>query len=166
SACCPLVIDADGLNLMAEDSSWRKLITTPAILTPHIGEFSQLSSTPIEEIHMNRSDSARRYAQAEGVYLILKSDQTVVATPEGDAYLNTAGNSGLAKAGSGDLLAGIVAGLLAMGYPPKESALAGVYIHSLAADIAAEYRNLHSLTASYIALYISDAYDVILSSSS
>ena len=161
NANCPLVIDADGLNLLSQNQELLKKLKGEVILTPHIGEFSRLASLSIDTILLRKEELALEYAKKNNVIVILKSDKTIIATPDGETYRNTVGNSGLAKAGSGDLLAGIVAGLLAMGYSSKEAAISGVYLHSLAADIASKTRNRHTLTASYIAEYISDAYNMI-----
>jgi NAD(P)H-hydrate epimerase len=162
-ARCPLVIDADGLNILSLNPSLKPRYTVPTIVTPHLGEFSRLTKRSISEIASNKEEIAIEYAKENNYIVVLKSDRTIVVTPSGLVYHNTIGNSGLAKAGSGDLLAGIIAGLVAMGYEAVDSAVTGVYIHSKAADIAATKRNQHSLTASYIAEYISSAYDAIFS---
>ena len=158
SAECQLVIDADGLNILASEPSLFRLLNDKTILTPHVGEFSRLTGIAAQDILKDRVGYAREYAEKHGVTLVLKSDNTVVAPVGGPAFINTIGNSGLAKAGSGDLLSGVIAALLAMGKRPADAAAAGVYLHSLAADIAAEIVNKHSLTASRIAGYIDAAY--------
>ena len=157
-ASCPMVIDADGLNILAADEALFEKIKSDVVLTPHIGEFARLTGLSAGEILDDRIRCALAYAKLRQVILVLKSDNTVVAFPDGLAYINTAGNSGLAKAGSGDLLSGVIAALLAMGKTAKGAALAGVWLHSLAADMAAKSRDRHSLTAGYIAGFISDAY--------
>lgn len=161
-AHCPLIMDADALNLLAQNMKLLDNTNRFTVLMPHLKEFSRLISTPVEMIAENKETYAKEFASKHSVYLILKSDKTIVVTPKGKVYRNTLGNSGLAKAGSGDLLAGMVAGLIAMGYSIEDSTVTGVYLHSLAADVAAGKRNLHSLTASYIAEYISKAYDMTL----
>lgn len=158
NANCPLVIDADGINILANDLKLLGLRKGELILTPHVGEFARLTGLTAEEILSDRIKHARAFAEKYRVVLVLKSENTVVALPGGQVLLNTIGNSGLAKAGSGDLLAGVIAALLAMGKKPAEAAAAGVYLHSLAADIAAETRDRYSLTASFIAPFVSDAY--------
>ena len=155
---CPLVIDADGLNLLALDGAPFEKIRHRAVLTPHVGEFSRLSGLSADEILSDRIKHAAAYARARQVVLVLKSENTLAAFPGGQVFVNTAGNSGLAKAGSGDLLSGIIAALSAMGKSLEEAALGGIWLHSLAADIAERRRDRHSLTASYIAEFISEAY--------
>ena len=160
---CPLVIDADGLNLLSKNPLVLEHRKGGTILTPHIGEFSRMTALSTEEILSNRIKYAKEYAMSKNVTLILKSENTVAALPDGRIYVNTAGNSGLAKAGSGDLLSGVITALLGMGKTAEDAALAGVYLHSLAADIAAKHRDTHSLTAGFIAGFISDAYRYIFS---
>jgi len=155
---CPIVIDADGLNILAADSMLFERIKSDAILTPHIGEFSRLTGLSCEEILSDRIKHAVAFAKLRRVILVLKSENTVVAFPDGRAFINTIGNSGLAKAGSGDLLSGVIAALLAMGNTTKKAALAGIWLHSLAADIAARECDKQALTATYIADFISAAY--------
>ena len=162
-ANCPLVIDADGLNILSFEQDLLKEAKSDIIITPHIGEFSRLSSCGVEDILANRAQYAADYAVVHGVYVVLKSDKTVIALPDGTTYINTAGNSSLAKAGSGDLLAGVIAAALAMKYSTSDAAIAGTYLHSLAADLAVIDRNPHSVTASFVAEYISDAYNYIFS---
>ena len=161
SADCPLVIDADGLNILADKPELLSCVKREVILTPHIGEFSRLISIPVSDILQDREALAVNYATGNRIWLVLKSNKTLVITPDGTVFRNHIGNSGLAKAGSGDLLAGMVAALVVMGYTAADAALSGVYLHSLAADIAVGKRNLHSMTASYIAESISDAYNYI-----
>ncbi len=161
NAGCPLVIDADGLNILAKNPGFLDGKKSEVILTPHIGEFSRLSGIPVEEVLADRIKAARDYAVKVGSVVVLKSENTVVAVPGGKTYINTIGNSGLAKAGSGDLLSGMIAALLGRGMTSTEAAIAGVYLHSLAADIAARHHDLFSMTASAVAQHISDAYQEV-----
>jgi hydroxyethylthiazole kinase-like uncharacterized protein yjeF len=129
----PLVIDADALNCISIDNSQLNIIPKNSILTPHLKEFERLTE-PV------KSDFERHHLQIEfsikhKVYVVLKGAHTCITTPEGEAYFNSTGNSGLAKGGSGDILTGLIAGLLAQNYAPKEAALIGVFLHGLAADI-------------------------------
>ncbi len=143
----PMVIDADGLNAIAKDSSILNQSKAPLILTPHIGELSRLTSVPIEEIAKNRIRYASESAKKFNCVLVFKGAPTIIGEPEGEIYVNPTGNAGMATAGSGDVLTGIIIGLLAQMILLKkqdikksmlESALAGVYIHGLCGDLAKE----------------------------
>ena len=152
AAKCPLVIDADGINMLAENIDLLKeLEGKRVILTPHVGEFSRLTGKSAEEILAAREKAAAKYAETSGFTVVLKSDKTVVASPDGEVFINTLGNSGLAKGGSGDLLSGAIGSALAMGYSERDAVLIGVYIHSRAADLCAELMPKHSMTASAVA---------------
>ena len=148
----PLVIDADGLNMLAgalsdrggsleggEAALWthRK---TPPVLTPHPGEMARLCGLSIQEVQRDRIGIARSYARERGVILVLKGARTVVASPDGQVYINTTGNAGMSTGGAGDVLAGIVGALLAQGLAPLQAAAAAVYWHGLAGDRAAAAR--------------------------
>lgn len=143
----PLVIDADGLNIMARQRSLFERIRTPFIVTPHPGEFARLTRRPAAEINRRRIDAAARYARRIGGIVVLKGAPTVIASPRGDVYVNPTGNSGLATAGSGDVLVGMIAGLLAQGSAPLDAAVSGVFLHGLSADLALTTSNEYSLTA-------------------
>lgn len=145
----PLVIDATGLSLLL---SLKKLLPLrkkhPAILTPHAGEFEKLfgkTADPFERLQL-----AIDNAVALNCYIILKGPDTFIACPDGKHYFNTTGNAGMATAGSGDTLTGILCGLLAQGYTEKESCILGVYLHGLAGDIAAEKISPEAMIASDI----------------
>jgi len=156
-AACPIVIDAEGIKAISHDIEIIKGMPAPVILTPHIGEFAGLAGTDAATVYQNRVRMAREYAVSNKVIVVLKSDNTVVALPNSDVYINTAGNSGLAKGGSGDLLSGVIGSLCAMDVPADKAALLGVYLHSRAADIATRYFPKHSITPSIVAGYISTA---------
>jgi len=119
----------------------------PVILTPHPGEMARLTGKSIKEIQANRVEIARHFAQEWGVGLVLKGNKTVIASPSGEIYINITGNPGMATAGSGDVLCGMIAGLIAQGLKPKEAAIAGVYLHGLIGDYVAEIRGQRGLTA-------------------
>lgn len=141
-AACPLVVDADALNMIADAGdfgAWPKR-THPAILTPHPGEMARLAGLAASEVQRDRIGLARRYAAQHGVTLVLKGARTVTATPEGDVFVNTSGNPGMATGGAGDALAGVIAGLLAQGCAAGLAAALGVYLHGLAGDRAAASR--------------------------
>jgi len=135
----PLVIDADGLNLLAADPDPLGRAAGPVILTPHPGEMDRLLSVSTAEVQADRLAAARRLAARWGVYVVLKGARTVTATPDGEAWINPTGNPGMASGGMGDVLTGIIAGLVTQGYPPALAARLGVFIHGAAADrLAAE----------------------------
>lgn len=152
----PMVIDADGLNSIAKDSSILDQAKAPLILTPHIGELSRLISVPIEEIAKDRIKYASESAKRFNCVVVFKGAPTIIGEPEGEIYVNPTGNAGMATAGSGDVLTGIIIGLLAqMIFLKKqdikksmlESALAGVYIHGLCGDLARDEEGEMSMIA-------------------
>jgi ADP-dependent NAD(P)H-hydrate dehydratase / NAD(P)H-hydrate epimerase len=141
----PLVLDADALNILAENKTWLAFLPQNTIITPHPGEFQRLvgkSSNSFEQLQM-----AKEFAFRFQVILVLKGTYTSVITPGGRVYFNTTGNPGMASGGSGDVLTGIILGWLSQGYSAFESALAAVYIHGLAADLAASRRGYEGLIA-------------------
>jgi len=140
---CPLVIDADALNMLAdaEDfAEWRQRAAA-VILTPHPGEMARLSGLTTREVQRDRIGLARRYAVQHGVTLVLKGARTVAATPGGVVYVNTTGNPGMATGGAGDVLAGLLGSLLAQGLSAEQAAALGVYRHGAAGDRAAVKRH-------------------------
>ncbi len=132
----PLVLDADGLNALAtpQGRTIIKQLKASAILTPHPGELSRLIDQEVSAIEADRVGIARKIARDWGVVLVLKGVPTVTALPSGEIFINSTGNSGLATGGSGDVLTGLMAGLIAQGMSPEESAPVGVYLHGLLAD--------------------------------
>ena len=106
----------------------------PVILTPHPGEMARMTGKHIEEIQANRVSIAVEFAQEWGVTLVLKGNKTVIALPNGEAYINITGNAGMATAGSGDVLGGIISGLIAQGLNPPQAAITGVYLHGVTGD--------------------------------
>lgn len=128
----PMVIDADGLNSI--EDGFLKDIKTPFILTPHPGEAARLLKTTAADIQADRTASARRLAKKLCCTVVLKGACTVIAEPSGTVHYNTTGNAGLATAGTGDVLSGMIGGLIAQGYAPVDAAVAAVYVHGLAAD--------------------------------
>jgi NAD(P)H-hydrate epimerase len=129
----PLIIDADALNAISDNKNWLDLIPENSILTPHPKEFERLTKpvTTDFERHQLQLD----FSKTHQVLVILKGAHTCITTPDGKSYFNSTGNSGLAKGGSGDVLTGLLTGLLAQGYSPFETCLLGVFIHGLAGDI-------------------------------
>lgn len=143
----PLVLDADGINALAghidglDSRAARGRLT---VLTPHPGEFARLLGREVGE---DRAAQARDFATGHGCYLILKGHRTLVACPDGEIYVNQTGNPGMATGGSGDVLTGVAAALLAQGLPPKAALTAGVYLHGMAGDLAAEALGEYAVTA-------------------
>ncbi|MBR6572187.1 MAG: NAD(P)H-hydrate dehydratase [Clostridia bacterium] len=134
----PVIIDADGINCISSCIDIIKQAKAPIILTPHPAEMSRLCGKSISEIESSRIDTASEFANRYGVYVILKGANTVVATPKGETFVNLLGNAGMAKAGSGDMLSGIILALLAQGYEITEGVKSAVWLHSTVGDMAAE----------------------------
>ncbi len=132
----PLVADAEALNILSRQPTWQRLLPNQAILTPHEMEFSRLSGLPLSEIHSNRYALAVAYAKEWRQTLILKGPNTLVASPEGDCRVLPFANSVLAHGGSGDVLAGLIVGLLAQGLAPFDAATLAVWLHARAAELA------------------------------
>jgi NAD(P)H-hydrate epimerase len=130
----PLVMDADALNLLAGDLSPLARRRAPCVLTPHPGEMARLLNLPTADIQKDRLSAARRLAQSSGACVVLKGAATVVADPDGRVMINPTGNSGMAAGGMGDVLTGVIAGLIAQGAGPFEAAICGVFLHGSAAD--------------------------------
>ena len=134
----PLVFDADGLKLLAEIDNWHELIPDTAVLTPHPGEMSVLTGLSVEEIQSNRLEIARDYAHKWGHVVVLKGAFTVIAAPNGETFTIPVASPALARAGSGDVLAGLIVGLRAQGLDAVQSAVAGSWIHAQAGLVAEE----------------------------
>jgi len=134
----PLVLDADGLKLLAKISDWSKKISPPAVLTPHPGEMSVLTGLSKEEIQEDRQEIASRYAKEWGHVVVLKGAFTVIASPEGRITVIPVASPALARAGTGDVLAGLIVGLRAQGLEAFEAAVAGAWIHAQAGLYAAD----------------------------
>lgn len=153
----PMVIDADGINALAGHIHIIENKPVPVVLTPHPLEFSRISGLSVDYIQKNRLQTARDFAEKFGVVLVLKGADTVVAHPDGNAYISPVSNSGLAKAGSGDVLAGVIAALIAQGAKPGDAANLGVYLHSQAGIIARQKLGAYSMTASDVLTVLPDA---------
>jgi NAD(P)H-hydrate epimerase len=134
----PLVVDADGLKLLAQIKDWQKKIPAPAILTPHPGEMSVLTKLSKDEIQENRLEIASKYAKEWGHVVVLKGAFTVIAAPDGRTTVIPVASPALARAGTGDVLAGLIVGLRAQGVEAYESAVAGAWIHAQAGLYAAD----------------------------
>ncbi len=144
----PMVIDADGLNLIAEDPSILAEARSPLILTPHPGEMGRLTGLKKEELFRDREAAARSFARRYKLTLVLKGAGTLIASPEGPLAVNVNGNPGMATGGTGDVLTGLIAGFLAQGLPAGDSARLGVFVHGAAGDRAVERMGQISMIAS------------------
>lgn len=143
----PLVLDADGINAVAADINIVKTARCPLILTPHPGEMARLTGLSIEEIQRKREKTAYDFATQNGVYVVLKGHDTIIATPEGKLYQNTTGNAGMAKGGSGDVLAGMIGSFAAQGMSLDYALILAVYVHGLAGDRCAERYSQYGVLA-------------------
>lgn len=141
----PLVLDADALNLLSENPTWLSFLPGGSVLTPHPREFERLVGKFPDDYE--RLEIARAFSLKYQVYLVLKGAHTAIVSPDGKIFFNSTGNPGMATAGSGDVLTGIILGWMAQGYSPLQSALAGVHIHGLAGDMAARSQGPESLIA-------------------
>ena len=133
----PMVIDADGLNALAEDVTIFGKLQVPAVITPHPGELARLLGTEAGEIQSKRLEAAAEAASRWGVVVVLKGARTVIAEPDGETYINPTGNPGMASGGVGDVLTGAIGGFLAQGLGAVEAAVCGAYLHGSAGDLAA-----------------------------
>ncbi len=158
----PMVVDADGLNALSGAPDILKKARAPLVLTPHPGEFSRLSGTGVKEIESDRVEAALAFAKQTGAYLILKGAPAIVAEPGGEAFINSTGNPGMAKAGTGDALTGVLAACLSQGLSPLESSLLGVYAHGLAGDLAAVEKTGRSVLASDLIEAVPAAFKCLL----
>lgn len=149
----PRVLDADALNMLAADDNLWEMVRAPFIITPHIGEMSRLSGLSAKVIKSDPAKAARNFSAAHRVITVLKDARTVVSDGT-DCSWNTCGNNGMATGGSGDVLAGIIGGLLAQKMPLFEAARLGVYVHALAGDAAAGERGTYSMMAGDIVEHI------------
>jgi NAD(P)H-hydrate epimerase len=152
----PMVIDADGLNAMAQEKALLNKIPLNSILTPHPKEFERLFGKT--ENDYDRIQLALQKAAEYDLYIILKGRYTFIASPDGKGYFNSSGNPGMATGGTGDVLTGIITGLLAQQYTPQHAAILGVYLHGLAGDLAAAYASQPSLIASDLVDFLGQAY--------
>ncbi|MBR2431231.1 NAD(P)H-hydrate dehydratase [bacterium] len=154
----PLIIDADGLNLLATITPSRPSPSREGvIITPHPLEASRLLDCPVEQVIENLEDSAKKLSKKYNCVTVLKTHRTIVCDTNLEIYVNQHGNSALAKAGSGDVLAGIIAGLLAQGTKPFEACKLGVYLHSRSGEIASEKLTEYSVLANDLIEFLPNA---------
>lgn len=144
----PIVLDADGINAICGCIDIIKQAKAPLILTPHPGEMARLLNTTSDKVQASRLKTAREFASEYGVYLVLKGSGTIVALPDGRAYVNLTGNHGMSSAGSGDMLAGMMVSLLAQGLSPDKAAVTAVYLHGHAGDRTAAKLSKRAMSAS------------------
>ncbi len=146
---CPMVLDADALNILAQHKTWLNQLPADLIMTPHPAEFDRLVGR-VSNGSCDRLAKARKMAEDQKAYIILKGHYSALCCPDGETIINSTGNAGMATAGSGDVLTGIIAGLLARGYTRRAACILGMYLHGLAGDIAEEEVGEESLIASDI----------------
>lgn len=159
----PMVLDADAVNCLALDGGLELLKNSEVILTPHPKEMSRISGLSTQEIQANRIETASRFAQENSVHLVLKGARTILAFADGSVFINPTGNPGMATAGSGDVLTGIIAGLIAQGLKIQQAAIAGTYLHGLSGDIYAEKSAEASLIAGDLLNGIPESLNRVLS---
>ena len=152
----PLVIDADALNILAENKNWMEKLPENSILTPHPGEFKRLVGD--SENSYFRIQKQIEFSKKYKVIVVLKGAFTSVSTPDGRLFFNSSGNPGMATAGSGDVLTGIILGILAQGILPENAALTGVFLHGLAGDLASFQKSEYSLIAGDIDEFLGEAF--------
>lgn len=155
----PIIIDADALNMLAENKTWLAYLPENSILTPHFKEFERLAGPSSNGFE--RVEKARDFAKRYNIILILKGQHTVISMPDGHQFFNTTGNAGMGTAGSGDTLTGLLLALLAQGYTPAEAALLGVHLHGLAGDIYVRDNAKQSLIASDLPKHFGKAFEEI-----
>ena len=143
---CPLILDADAINALEKHVDWLDDLKS-VVLTPHPKEMSRLTGLSTQEIQKNRISAATEFAQKKSLILLLKGAPSLIATPDGNVYINPTGNPGMATGGSGDVLTGIIAGLAAQNISPKNASIAGAYIHGYSGDIFSENETQTSLIA-------------------
>ena len=153
----PVVIDADGLNMLASHKAWLQQLPKGIILTPHPKEFERLAGSHFVDSY-ERLSSARDMAERLQAYIILKGHYTALCMPDGKVVFNTTGNPGMATAGSGDVLTGMITGLLARGYRQADACMLGMYLHGMAGDIAAKKIGVECLVAGDIIKCLPEAF--------
>ena len=152
----PLILDADALNLLAEQPDLLAQIPAGSILTPHLGELRRLIGDWTSD--QQRNEKVQELARRLTSIVVVKGAHTMICTPEGTCYFNSTGNAGMAKGGSGDVLTGLITGLRARGYNALEAAILGVYLHGVAGDKAADYYSQEGMNAGDLADFIGEGY--------
>jgi NAD(P)H-hydrate epimerase len=155
----PIVLDADGLNAFDGRTEELNGQGRTLVITPHPGEMARLAGCSIPEVQKDRLGTARNFAREHELIVVLKGHRTLVVQPDGEAWVNTTGNPGMATGGTGDILTGMTAGMIAQ--QPKnvfEAVLAAVHLHGLAGDVMAERVGEHSLVATDLLVGLSEAF--------
>ncbi len=147
NASVPCLVDADGLNILSNHLDWIKDTTLPLVVTPHPGEMARLLGATAEEVKSDLIFAAKQFSGQFGVVTVLKDARTVICSPDGDMWINSSGNHGMATAGSGDVLSGITGALLGQNLPTPLAAVLGVMVHGMAGDAIAKYTGKTSMTA-------------------
>jgi NAD(P)H-hydrate epimerase len=167
----PLIIDADGINALAKiGDDIENENNQPLILTPHPGEFSRLTGVPTPELLSNQLEITRLFSQDNGVWVVLKTHRTLIASPNGQLFVSPTGNPGMATAGMGDVLTGVLTSLVGQAIAEgavEEADITGaiclaVYLHGLAGDIAAESTGQASLTAGDVISTLEDSHQALI----
>ncbi len=151
----PMVIDADGLNIISENKEWLEMLPKQTVLTPHLKELERLIGTWTS--HSDRIEKVQSFSKAFDVVVVVKGAPTLIVYKD-SVFENTTGNQALATGGTGDVLTGIITGLLAQGYNPLDAAVLGVYLHGMTADIAVSEMGYHAFIASDIINYLGKAF--------
>jgi hydroxyethylthiazole kinase-like uncharacterized protein yjeF len=144
---CPLVLDADALNALSHHKNWLKELPPETVLTPHPKEMSRLTGVPTEEIQKNRIAATSKFSSEYSLSLVLKGSPSLIGLNNGSVVINPTGNAGMATGGSGDVLTGVIAGLIAQGLSGSQASIAGTYIHGQAGDHFAESESQTTLIA-------------------
>lgn len=152
----PLLFDADAINILSQNKTWLSFVPQYSIFTPHPKEFERLFGKTNNDFERNKKQ--REYSILHNVYIVLKGAYTCVSTPEGKCFFNVTGNPGMATGGSGDVLTGIILGLLAQKYHPQEACILGVYLHGLAGDFAAKKLSQQAMIAGDITAALPKAF--------
>jgi len=155
----PMIIDADAINILAANREMIQILPVNSIITPHIGEFDRLLGD--QNNSLERLNAQQAFSDKHGQIMVLKGANTSISIPGGSIYFNNTGNPGMATGGSGDVLTGILTGLLAQGYAPDKAAILGVYLHGKAGDLAAFELSEQALIASDIIHYLSNVFKTI-----
>lgn len=155
----PLLFDADAINILAEYKTWISFVPKNSIFTPHPKEFERLLGKTTNDFERNKVQ--REFSVMHKVYIVLKGANTCISAPDGNCFFNTTGNPGMATGGSGDVLTGIILGLLAQNYHPQEACILGVYLHGLAGDLAAQKHSQEAMIAGDIIESLGKAFQFI-----
>ena len=154
---CPIVLDADAINILANHQAWLQQLPKGIILTPHPREFDRLQGSTSNSDYERLTHASQLAEHLQG-YILLKGHYSALCLPNGNILFNSTGNGGMATAGSGDVLTGIITALLARGYNRQDACLVGMYLHGLAGDLAAKDLGRESLTASDLINYLPKAF--------